>query len=163
MEIKKNKPKALFLDRDGVINLDKGHVYKIEDFEFINNIFKVCLYFQQQGYLIIIITNQAGIAKGYYNHHDFNKLNRWMLNEFLKQKINITKVYYCPHHPMFSNCECRKPKPGMIINAKNEFNLDLENSYLIGDKESDIQAGKKAGIKNLKIIKKDSCIDLKSL
>ena len=114
-------------------------------------------------YLIIIITNQAGIAKGYYNHDDFNKLSRWMLNEFVKQKINITKVYYCPHHPMFSDCECRKPKPGMIIKAKNEFNLDLENSYLIGDKESDIQAGEKAGIKNLKIIKKNSCIDLKSL
>jgi len=140
--------KALFLDRDGVINIDKNYVHKIKDFEFIDGIFDLCDFFQKKDFLIFIITNQAGIARGYYNEKDFSNLTTWMLKEFSKRGIEITKVYYCPHHPDFTGeCNCRKPKPGMILRAKEEFNVDLTNSILIGDKNSDIEAGIKAGIK----------------
>lgn len=145
--------KALFLDRDGVINIDKNHVYKIKDFEFLDGIFELCRYFQDLGFIILVITNQAGIAKGYYSESDFNKLTNWMIGEFKKRNIVISKVYHCPHHPDFSTCDCRKPKPGMIFEAFKEFNLDLENSFLFGDKESDLEAGKRAGINNLYLIK----------
>jgi D-glycero-D-manno-heptose 1,7-bisphosphate phosphatase len=140
--------KALFLDRDGVVNKEKNYLYKIEDFEFIDGVFETCKYFQDKGYLIIIITNQAGIARGKYTEKDFEKLTMWMIEEFKKENINISKVYHCPHHPDFTGeCECRKPKPGMIIEAKKEFDIDLDKSILVGDKNSDIEAGLNAGIK----------------
>jgi D-glycero-D-manno-heptose 1,7-bisphosphate phosphatase len=142
--------KALFLDRDGVINVDKHHVYMIADFEFIGGIFDLCKKYLHQGYLIIVITNQAGIAKGYYNEDDFNILTSWMLNEFKNKGIHISKVYHCPHHPDFTGeCGCRKPNPGMILEAKAEFDLDLKECMLIGDKDSDLEAGRRAGITNL--------------
>ncbi|MDK2084127.1 D-glycero-beta-D-manno-heptose 1,7-bisphosphate 7-phosphatase [Aliarcobacter butzleri] len=139
--------KALFLDRDGVVNIEKNYLYKIEDFEFIDGIFETSKYFQDKGYLIIIITNQAGIARGKYTENDYQILTKWMINEFEKKDIKISKVYHCPHHPDFSvDCECRKPNIGMIMEAKKEFNIDLASSILVGDKMSDIEAGKKAGI-----------------
>ena len=141
--------KALFLDRDGVVNKEKNYLYEIEDFEFINGVFEACKYFQDKGYLIIIITNQAGIARGKYTEKDFLKLTNWMLKEFKKQNIKITKVYYCPHHPDFNvECNCRKPNPGMILEAKKEFDIDLNQSILVGDKNSDIETGIKVGIKS---------------
>ena len=94
--------KALFLDRDGVINKEKNYLYKIEDFEFIDGVFDTCRYFQDLGYLIIVITNQAGIARGKYTEKDFEILTTWMLKEFEKENITISKVYYCPHHPDIS-------------------------------------------------------------
>ena len=117
--------RALFLDRDGVINIEKEYLYKIEDFEFIDGVFSTCWHFQDQGYLMIIITNQAGIARGKYSKNDFVKLTQWMLQKFTSQGISISKVYHCPHHPDFSGtCDCRKPNPGMICQAQKEFNLD---------------------------------------
>ena len=140
--------KALFLDRDGVINKEKNYLYKIEDFEFIDGVFETCKYFQEKGYLIIIITNQAGIARGKYTEDDYQILTDWMIKEFEKKDIKISKVYHCPHHPDFSGeCECRKPNPGMILQAKKDFNIDLSQSILVGDKNSDIEAGINAGIK----------------
>ncbi len=141
--------KALFLDRDGVINKEKNYLYKIEDFEFIDGVFETCRYFQEQGYLIIVITNQAGIARGKYTENDFDILNEWMLKEFQKETVIISKVYHCPHHQDFSGeCECRKPKPKMILDAQREFDLDLSQSILVGDKNSDIEAGINAGIES---------------
>lgn len=140
--------KALFLDRDGVINKEKNYLYKIEDFEFIDGVFETCKYFQDNGYLIIVITNQAGIARGKYTEDDYQTLTNWMIKEFEKNNIKISKVYYCPHHPDFSgDCECRKPNPGMILQAKKDFDIDLSQSILVGDKNSDIEAGINAGIK----------------
>ena len=139
--------KALFIDRDGVINIDKGHVFLKEDFEFSPGIFDLCRKYHDAGYLIIVITNQAGIAKGIYTEDDFLKLTGWMEGEFKKNGIIISKVYFCPHHPdITGSCDCRKPKPGMILKAKEEFNLDLSESVLIGDMESDLQTGRSAGI-----------------
>ena len=139
--------KALFLDRDGVINKEKNYLYKIEDFEFIDGVFEICKFFQHNCYLIIIITNQAGIARSKYTLKDFEILNNWMIKKFLEYKIVIDKIYFCPHHPDYSvDCDCRKPKPKMILDAKHEFNIDLQESILVGDKNSDIETGINAGI-----------------
>ena len=134
--------KAAFLDRDGVINIDKNHVYKIEDFEFIENIFPVCRKLLSLNYELFVVTNQAGIAKQLYTMNEFNKLTSWMLQIFSENNINIRQVYYCPHHPDFTGqCLCRKPKPGMLLRAASDHDIDLKKSILIGDKMSDIEAG----------------------
>jgi len=139
---------ALFLDRDGVINVEKNYVCRKEDIEFIEPIFDICKKYQEKGFKIFIITNQAGIARGYYSVNDFLTLTKWMEAEFKKRGILISKTYYCPHHPDFTGeCLCRKPNPGMIMKAKEEFDIDLNVSVLIGDKQSDIDAGINAGIK----------------
>jgi D-glycero-D-manno-heptose 1,7-bisphosphate phosphatase len=142
-----NKSKALFLDRDGVINVEKDYLYKIEDFEFIDGIFELCKHYQELGFIIVVVTNQSGIARGYYSEEDYNKLTSWITNEFLTQGIDIKKIYHCPHHPKISGeCNCRKPNPGMLLEASKEFNIDLKKSIIIGDKERDIEAGLNAGL-----------------
>ena len=139
--------KALFLDRDGVVNVDKGHVYLREQFEFSKGIFDLCRKYAGEGYIILIITNQAGIAKGLYTGSDFNDLTKWMVKQFRKKGITITKVYHCPHHPDVDGyCGCRKPAPGMILQAINDFDLDISKCVLIGDKDTDLEAGRRAGI-----------------
>jgi len=149
--------KAIFLDRDGIINKDKGYLFKIEDFEFIDGIFEILKYFQEKEYLIFIITNQSGINRGIYDLKDFSILTKWMIKEFNIRQINITSVYFCPHKHE-EGCECRKPKAKMIFDAEKKYNLDLSNSILIGDKKSDIEAGIKAGIKNLFLFSKSYMI-----
>lgn len=144
--------KALFIDRDGVINIDKVHVYRKEDFEFNEGIFDLCRKYVEEGYLIIVITNQAGIAKGIYGEKEFDALTRWMLEQFSAKGVEISGVYHCPHHPDFTGpCECRKPNPGMIRQAARDFDLNMSECLLIGDKETDLEAGRRAGIpeKNL--------------
>lgn len=144
--------KAVFLDRDGVINKDFGYVCKIENFHFYENVFEALKKLQKAGYKLIIITNQSGIGRGYYTEEDFLKLTEYMLNEFSKDGINIDKVYYCPHHPDSEDpkyalyCDCRKPNTKMIKDAVKEFNIDKTKSFLIGDKETDIEAGLKEGL-----------------
>ena len=154
--------RAIFLDRDGIINKDKGYVYKIKDFEFVDGIFEVCSYFQNQGYLIIVVTNQSGIARNYYSEDDYQKLNSWMIDKFKEKNITISKTYHCPHLPS-ENCDCRKPKPEMFLRAKNDFYIDMKHSILIGDKESDIKAGINAGIINNFLINKKDIIESKAL
>jgi len=145
--------KALFLDRDGIINIDHGYVYKIADFEFVDGIFELCQKAQQLDYKIIVITNQAGIARGYYNENDFLVLTNWMKTEFKKHDVVITDVFFCPHHPLNGinalkqQCNCRKPAPGMILKAQQLYNIDLQQSVFIGDKDSDMQAAKNAEVK----------------
>ncbi len=137
------KRKAIFLDRDGTINVEKDYLYKIEDFEFLPGVIDALRLLQSAGYLLIIITNQSGIARGYYKKEDFQKLNDWMLGELKKHGVDIAKVYYCPHHPTAKieqyriDCECRKPKLGMFRQAVRDFNLDLDSCYTIGDKIRD--------------------------
>jgi D-glycero-D-manno-heptose 1,7-bisphosphate phosphatase len=147
------KNRALFLDRDGVINVEKNYVIKISDFEFIPEIFGIVKKYQDEGFLIFVVSNQAGIARNFYTESDVIKLNNWMVKEFRKRGINITEVYFCPHHPDYTgDCECRKPKPGMILKAIRKYNIDPTESVLIGDKESDIKAGENAHIgKNIYI------------
>lgn len=140
--------KALFLDRDGVINVDKGQAFRNEDFEFIPGIFELCRKYRDEGYIIIVITNQARIAKGIYSEDEFQELTSWMVEQFSNQGITIAGVYHCPHHPDSTGpCNCRKPEPGMILQAIKDFDLDIEQCILIGDKETDLEAGRRAGIR----------------
>ena len=150
--------KTIFLDRDGVINKDTGYLFKIADFEFIEGIFDACLYFHHLGYKIIIISNQSGIGRGYYNENDYHKLTKWMLGQFNKNSIKILDTFYCPHSPDLF-CECRKPKPGMFLEAKNKYNIDMNNSWMIGDKEVDIKAANLAGITNTILVRSGHLID----
>jgi D-glycero-D-manno-heptose 1,7-bisphosphate phosphatase len=143
---------AVFLDRDGVINREAGYVHDVDGFEFIEGVFDACRVMREVGYRLVIITNQAGIARGYYTEADFNQLTKWMLDEFRRHDIEIEDVYYCPHHPVHGlgnyhrECDCRKPAPGMILRAAEEHSLDLQHSILVGDKATDIEAGRVAGI-----------------
>ncbi len=147
------KNKAVFLDRDGVINEDKGYVHRIEDCKIYPEVFPALKKLQEAGYKLLIVTNQSGIALNYYTEEDFKKLTDYMLKVFEKEGIHIDKVYYCPHHENGTNpkytlkCECRKPESGMIKKGIEEFNIDPSKSFLIGDKENDIKAAHKEGVK----------------
>jgi D-glycero-D-manno-heptose 1,7-bisphosphate phosphatase len=140
--------KAAFLDRDGVINIDTGYVGRVEDFEFKEGIFELLKLLQKLGFTLFVVTNQSGIARGYYSENDFYKLTEWMKDELQKKRIEIKDVRFCPHHPdITGECECRKPKPGMILDLAKEYGIDLKNSIMIGDGDRDIEAAKRAGIK----------------
>lgn len=143
---------ALFLDRDGVVNEDLGYVHRKEDFRFIKGIFNLCRAAKSSGMSVIIVTNQAGIGRGYFTEEQFHCLTEWMLERFEREYITIDGVYYCPFHPKHGkgsykrNSNDRKPRPGMIYRARDEHSLDLSSSVLIGDKESDIEAARNACI-----------------
>ncbi len=155
------KNRAIFLDRDGVINIDKQYVSKIEDFEFTEGIFELLGFLQKQGYLLIVITNQSGIGCGYYTQDDFDTLTDWKLQQLRQQGIEITGVYHCPHAPEWE-CACRKPSPKMLQDAQKEFDIDMSASWMIGDKQSDIEAGKRAGVwKTVLIDSKHNCREKK--
>mgnify|MGYP006128623907 CR=1 FL=1 len=144
--------RALLLDRDGVININHGYVHHPNNFEFIEGIFNLARLAQVNSYKVIVISNQAGIGRGYYSEQEFQDLTLWMCNEFLNAGVVIEKVYFSPFHPTEGLGKykkddiSRKPKPGMIIQAQQELNLDLELSILIGDSASDIKAGIAAGV-----------------
>ena len=137
--------KALFLDRDGIINIDKNYLYKIENFEFIEGIFELVSLFVNRGYLIFIVTNQSGIGRGYYTIEDFTILMQWVTKKFQEKHIKIKKTLFCPHTPT-DNCQCRKPKTQMIDEVLHTYTIDLENSFMIGDKQSDIDLAQNSNI-----------------
>ena len=146
--------KAAFFDRDGTINIDKGHVYKIEDFEFIKGAKELIKSYNDKGYKVIVVSNQAGIAKGYYKKQDVDKLHEYINQELKKINAHIDAFYICPHHPDYTGeCNCRKPKTGMIEKAIKDFDIDVKESVLYGDKPWDIECGEKCGIKSYYIDK----------
>jgi D-glycero-D-manno-heptose 1,7-bisphosphate phosphatase len=151
-EIPFNKPdekqKAIFLDRDGVINVDKEYLHEPQQFELEKNVAKGIKIMQDMGYKLIVITNQGGIGLGYYTKEDFYKVNREMFKQLGKNNINIDKVYFCPHMSS-EECTCRKPKTGMITRGQEELNLDLKKCFVIGDKTADIKAGNDSGCKTI--------------
>jgi D-glycero-D-manno-heptose 1,7-bisphosphate phosphatase len=144
--------KAVFLDRDGVINVDRSYVHSIQHFQFQEGIFELCRAAQELGYLLFVATNQGGIARGYYSELQFLELTEWMVRRFEERRIRIAHVYYCPYHPTHGigeylyDSQDRKPKPGMFLRARAEFNVDLTSSVLIGDQLSDMLAAQAAGI-----------------
>jgi len=151
--------RALFLDRDGVINVEKNYVHRIEDFEFLPGIFDLTATARDLGLALVVITNQAGIGRGYYSEADFQRLTDWMLSEFRSRGIDIERVYHCPYHPTAGVGEYlresfdRKPNPGMILRAREDLKLDLGSSVLLGDKESDMAAGRAAGVGHLLLLR----------
>ncbi len=153
--------KALFLDRDGIINVDSGYVHTIDSFVFVDGIFDLCHRAEQSGYLIIVVTNQAGIGRGYYSEGDFLNLTEWMSGQFEKNGVKITKVYFCPYHidgiGIYKQASFRrKPNPGMILEACVEHGIDPKQSIIIGDKETDIESGLNALVGTTIIIDKSN-------
>jgi D-glycero-D-manno-heptose 1,7-bisphosphate phosphatase len=143
--------KALFLDRDGVINVERGtFTWKKEDFLLLRGILKLTKKAQEKGYKIIIITNQSGIARGLYSHQDVKLLHQYMLSLFQEAGVMIDSIYYCPHHPEFTGkCFCRKPGSLLIERAAAKLEIDTSLSFMFGDKERDLIAGQTAGCKTV--------------
>ena len=145
---------AVFLDRDGTINVEKNYLYKIDDFEYLDGVKEGLRILQNAGFKLIIVTNQSGIARGYYGEEDYKKLEKWMLDDLEKSGIHITASYYCPHHPDAKvdnyriDCACRKPKLGMYEKAIMEHNIELDGSVAIGDKLRDLAICCKPEIEN---------------
>ena len=145
------KNKFVLLDRDGVINVEKSYLHKIEDFEYEKNVVEGLLKLRDLGYRFAIITNQAGIARGYYTEEDYLKLQSFIEDDLFKKGIKIEKSYFCPHHPNVTGkygveCDCRKPNTGNFELAIKEFDIDVKNSFMIGDKITDLIPAEKLGI-----------------
>lgn len=145
--------KAIFLDRDGTINVDHGYVHQIDDFQFIEGVGKALKQLQDKGWLLVLVTNQSGIARGYFSEEQFLQLTEW-LDWSLDEDYGVVMdgIYYCPHHPEGQGeyreaCDCRKPQSGMLIQAIKDLGIDPTKSVMVGDKLEDMLAGKNAGVK----------------
>jgi D-glycero-D-manno-heptose 1,7-bisphosphate phosphatase len=150
---------AIFLDRDGVINHDHGYVHDEHDFEYIDGVFEACQKLKAMGYLLVVVTNQSGIARGKFSEDRFLDLTQWMDWNFEDNGVELDGIYYCPHHPVHGigeykqDCDCRKPKPGMFKTAQQFLKIDMQNSVMVGDKISDLQAADNAGVKTKILVK----------
>ena len=147
------KRPAVFLDRDGVLNVDHGYVFRPEDFEWMAGAVDAVRRINRAGFLAVVVTNQSGIARQYYKESEFLALTRWMEKELAAQGAKLDAIYHCPHHiegtdPKFAiDCECRKPKPGMLRRAIMDLNIDVARSFLVGDKPQDMEAARAANLK----------------
>ena len=145
--------KAVFFDRDGVLNVDKEYLHKIEDFEWIDGAKETIVHLTKENYTVFVVTNQSGIARGFYTVEDMQKLHDYISAEIEEAGGSIAKFYFCPHLPEGKvkeyaiDCDCRKPKPGLLLQALNEYAIDKEKSFLVGDKLRDVESAEAAGIK----------------
>ncbi len=150
------KAKAVFFDRDGVLNYDVFYLYKIEDFRWMDGALTALARLYNLGYKLFVVTNQSGIARGYYTEEDMHALHRHMQRELRECGAAIEKFYYCPHYRegtvarYVRECDCRKPKPGMLLQAFAEYDLDREACFMIGDRDKDVAAAVNAGIRGYK-------------
>ena len=146
------KNKAVFLDRDGVLNHEMGdYIKRMEDFHILDN-FEALKTLQDKGYMLIVATNQGGLAKGWYTEENLAEMHDELKKQYKAYGVEFTDVYYCPHHPDFTGpCDCRKPKPGLLLRGIEEHNIDPAQSYFIGDRERDVEAGTAAGVKGILI------------
>ncbi|MCQ8211985.1 D-glycero-beta-D-manno-heptose 1,7-bisphosphate 7-phosphatase [Cetobacterium somerae] len=150
--------KVIFLDRDGTINIEKSYLHKWEDFEFEKNAIEGLKKLKKLGYEFIVVTNQSGIGRGYYTEDDLIALNNEMMKKLKEYGIEILECFYCPHHKEKGigkykvDCDCRKPSPGMLLEGIKKYNVDINNSYMIGDKKGDLEAGEKAGLKSILVL-----------
>lgn len=160
--------RAVFLDRDGVINEERGHVHTIENFHFLPGALEGCRRMAAAGYLLIVATNQAGLARGLYSVAEFERLTAWVARRFAEHEAPLAATYYCPHHPEATVaalrlvCDCRKPAPGLLIRAQRDLRIDMPNSVMIGDKESDIAAGHAAGVGRCLLLRSSSAHGIES-
>lgn len=144
--------RAVFLDRDGVINVDHGYVHDEHAFEFVDGVFEATKLLQDMGYMLVLVTNQSGIARGMFSEDRFLSLTQWMDWNFVDHGVEFDGFYYCPHHAEHGidkykqDCDCRKPKPGMFISARDFLNIDMANSVMVGDKAEDMMAAEAAGV-----------------
>lgn len=146
--------RAAFIDRDGVINVDRAYVHRQEDFEFLPGVFDALRELRRLGFVLVVVTNQSGIGRGIYTEDQFDRLTRWMKSRLTAENASIDALYFCPHHPRDAigayrlACNCRKPAPGMLLAAARDLDLDLRNSVMLGDKSSDLQAAQAAGLRH---------------
>lgn len=150
--------KAIFLDRDGTLNVDHGYVHQIDDFQFIEGSIEALQELKNMGYLLVLVTNQSGIARGYFSEDQFLSLTEWMDWSLADRGVDLDGIYYCPHHPegqgeFKQDCDCRKPKAGMLLQAIKELNIDPEQSFMVGDKIEDLQAGFAAKVRSKVLVK----------
>jgi D-glycero-D-manno-heptose 1,7-bisphosphate phosphatase len=144
--------RGAFLDRDGVINVDRGYVARREDFAFVPGVLDACRALHEAGFALVVVTNQSGIGRGLYTTAEFLALTRWMQDQFARHGAPVAGVYHCPHHPTDAEgpyrvqCGCRKPAPGMLLAAIDELGLDPAGSVMFGDRRSDLQAALAAGV-----------------
>lgn len=153
--------KAVFLDRDGTINVEKNYLYKIEDFEFEKGVIEGLKILQKLGYMLIVISNQSGISRGYYTKKQADDLFNYMREQLEKEKITINKIYYCPHYK--ENCNCRKPKLGLFYKAQQELNINFSKSYAIGDKARDVAICEVEPVKGFIISKEEKIEKIKNV
>ncbi|UJF19753.1 D-glycero-beta-D-manno-heptose 1,7-bisphosphate 7-phosphatase [Vibrio sp. SS-MA-C1-2] len=143
---------AIFIDRDGVINVDHGYVHTVDQFEYIDGVFEACKKLKEMGYLLVLVTNQSGIARGMFTEDQFMTLTEWMDWNFADKGVDFDGIYYCPHHPDGSvaqysqTCDCRKPNPGMLLSAQSFLDIDMDKSVMIGDKADDMRAAQAANV-----------------
>ena len=147
------KNKAIFLDRDGVLNKEMGdYVCRLEDFHVLEQNIEPLKILQDKGYLLIVATNQGGLAKGWYTEEELSKMHNKLRKVYSERGVEITDIFYCPHHPDYTgDCDCRKPKPGLLLQGIAKYNIDPALSYFIGDRERDVIAGTAAGVKGILI------------
>ena len=147
-----NKVPAIFLDRDGTLNVDSGYVHEIDDFQFIDGTIEALQQLKAMGYALVVVTNQSGIARGMFTEDTFMRLTEWMDWSLADRDVDFDGIYFCPHHPEAAVeeyrqvCDCRKPQPGMLLQAQQELNIDMAASYMVGDKPEDMQAAIAAGV-----------------
>ena len=141
---------AIFLDRDGTINIDKNYVHKTEDWEFLPHAIEGLQVLSLKGYKLVIITNQSGIGRGYYTRYDMEKLHNYVISLLKEKNIDIAGIYYCPHIPS-DNCSCRKPETELLKKAATDLNINIAESYFIGDKTCDIKMGRDGGCKTIMV------------
>ena len=144
--------KAIFLDRDGTLNIDYGYVHEIDNFKFIDSAIDALRELKKMGYMLVLVTNQSGIARSYFSEEQFLQLTEWMDWSLAEQDVDLDGIYYCPHHPegkgeYKEDCDCRKPKPGMLLQAIKELKIDPTQSIMVGDKVEDLKAGIGAKVK----------------
>jgi D-glycero-D-manno-heptose 1,7-bisphosphate phosphatase len=143
---------AIFLDRDGTINVDHGYVHEIDNFQFIDGVIDACRELKKMGFALVLVTNQSGIARGMFSEDQFMYLTEWMDWSLADRDVDFDGIYFCPHHPEAAVeeyrqvCDCRKPQPGMLLQAQRELNIDMAASYMVGDKPEDMQAAIAAGV-----------------
>ncbi|WP_338491646.1 D-glycero-beta-D-manno-heptose 1,7-bisphosphate 7-phosphatase [Erwinia aphidicola] len=147
-----DKVPAIFLDRDGTINVDHGYVSEIDNFEFIDGVIDAMRELKRMGFALVLVTNQSGIARGMFSEDQFMQLTEWMDWSLADRDVDLDGIYFCPHHPeaiveeLRQSCDCRKPEPGMLLTAQQELNIDMASSYMVGDKIEDMLAAKAAGV-----------------
>ncbi|KEY42077.1 phosphatase [Pantoea agglomerans] len=147
-----NKVPAIFLDRDGTLNVDNGYVHEIDDFQFIDGTIEALQQLKTMGFALVVVTNQSGIARGMFTEDTFMRLTEWMDWSLADRDVDLDGIYFCPHHPEATvaefrqACDCRKPQPGMLLTAQEELNIDMAASYMVGDKLEDMLAGQAAGV-----------------
>lgn len=159
---------AIFLDRDGTINVDHGYVHDSDHFQFIAGVIEALQKLKQMGFSLVLVTNQSGIARGLFTEQQFIRLTEWMDWSLADKGVDLDGIYYCPHHPdgvievFRQGCDCRKPQPGMLLSAQRHLHIDMPASYIVGDKIEDLMAGKAAGVGNKVLVRSGNPVTIEA-